>query len=126
MVQEDTLDTGEYILTKTDITFQLPTNFEEVEKDVVGANLTRKAMLNLWSTKEILGQEEREILVFNHRINHCTFKYTPQLSKRGIILRKISMLIKIPPCVACLFGNYQNIRKRTKVKHSGGSTRKPS
>ena len=99
---------------------------EDTEKYEVGAELTREDMAKLWSTENILGRDEREILVFHHRLNHCYLKSLLRLSKRGIIPRNISNIRKFPPCVTCLFGKSHKRPWRTKGKHSGGSIRKPS
>ena len=40
-----------------------------MEIDTVGYNLTREDMVKLWSTKESLGREYRELLVWHHRLN---------------------------------------------------------
>ena len=53
-------------------------------------------------------------------------KYLLVLSKRGLIPRNISKIIKLPPCVACLFGKLHKRSWREKSKHSGGSIRNPS
>ena len=47
-------------------------------------------MAKLWSTEDLLGQYERELLVWHHRLKHCSFKYLIILSKRLIIPWKIS------------------------------------
>ena len=57
-------------------------------------------MANLWSTKGILVREERELLVWHHMLNYCSFKYLFRLSRRGIITRNISKVRKLPPGVA--------------------------
>ena len=46
-------------------------------------------MANMWSTKDLLGQDKRYILFWNHRLNHCSSKSLLTLPKRGIIPRKI-------------------------------------
>ena len=45
--QDQCLEAGEYILTPTKIPSKIPINLEEVEKDVVGANLTREYMAKM-------------------------------------------------------------------------------
>ena len=37
---------------------------------------------NMISTKDLWGMDEREILVWHHRMNRCFFKYLIRLSKR--------------------------------------------
>ena len=105
---------------------QIPANLEEVYRYAIGDNLTREDISKLWSTKDLLGQYKREILVWNHRLNHLSFKYLIRISKRGIIISNISRIIKLPPCVACIFGKSHKRPCRTKGKHSSGSIRKPS
>ena len=83
-------------------------------------------MNKLWSTEELLGRYERELLVWHHRLNHCSLKYLLRLSKRGIIPRKLSKVRKLPPCVACLFGGSHKRPWSTKVKRSCRSIMKPS
>ena len=41
-----------------------------MDKDAVGDELTSKDMDKIWSTEDLLGQDKREILVWNHRLNH--------------------------------------------------------
>ena len=67
----------------------------------LGSKLTREDMAKLWSTKDILGRDEKEILVWHHRLNHCSLKFVLRLSNTGIINRKLSS-IRTPP-VCCLF-----------------------
>ena len=76
----------------TKIPSQIPTNLEEVDKYAVGDKLNREEMAKLWSTKDILGHVEQEILVWHHRLNHCSPKYLLELSKRGIIPKELSNL----------------------------------
>ena len=66
----------------------------------------REEIDNMWSIEDLLGREEREILVWHHSLNHCSLKYLPRLSKRGIIPRKLRKVRTLPPYVDCLFGNY--------------------
>ena len=90
---------------------------EEVGKDPLGANIRRGKMAIIWSTKDILGWDKRELLVCYHRLKHYYFKSLLRISKRGIIPRKLSKIRKIPPCVTCLFGNYHKRPWRTKDKN---------
>ena len=53
-------------------------------------------MAKLWSTKCLMGQDKREILVWNHMMNHCSFKSLIRLSKRGITPRKLRNIINSP------------------------------
>ena len=53
-------------------------------------------MENMISTKDLWGMDEREILVWHHRLNHCSFKSLIRLPKKGIIPRKIIRVRKIP------------------------------
>ena len=41
-----------------------------MDKHLIGAELTREYMATLWSTEDLLGQDEREILVWHHRMKH--------------------------------------------------------
>ena len=68
-----------------------------MDTDVVGADITREEMANLWSTKELFGRGERELLVWHHRLNHCSFKYLLRLSKRLINTRKLIRFRNLPP-----------------------------
>ena len=70
MGQDKSLGAGKYLLTPTDSPSKTPTNLEEVDKDAIGANLTREDMYKLCSTKDLLGRDERELLVWHHRLNH--------------------------------------------------------
>ena len=83
-------------------------------------------MSKLWSNKNLLGCCNREILVWRHRMDHCSFKYLLRQSMKGIISRKLSNIGKFRPCVAWLFGKFHKRPWRTKGKHSGGSIRKTS
>ena len=113
-------ESGEHLLTPTEIPSQIPTKLEEVGKYVVGDNLTREDMVRTWLTKDPLGRDDRDLLVWNHRLNHCSFKYLLRLSKRGAIPRNILDIRKFPPCVACLFGKCHKRPWSTKGKLSGG------
>ena len=68
--QDNILEAGEDLLTPNNIPSQIPTNLEEVEKETVGAELTRKYMAKLWSSEEPLVREDMEILVWHHSLNH--------------------------------------------------------
>ena len=83
-------------------------------------------MAKLWSIEDLLGQDERDVLVWHHRLNQCPFKYLLRLSRRGIIPNNISELKKLPPFVACLFVKSHRRPWMTKLKCSGGYIRKPS
>ena len=48
--QYKSLESGDDLLTVTDVPSQIPTNLEEVEKDAVGAEITREVMAKMWST----------------------------------------------------------------------------
>ena len=39
----------------------------------VGYNLMREDMAKLWSTEELLGRDNMDILVWHHRLNHCYY-----------------------------------------------------
>ena len=90
LVQDKRLEEVEDLLTPTKSPSQIPTNLEEVGKYAVGADLTRDDMAKLCSTEYLLVQDEREILVWHHRLNHCYFKYPLRLSKKRIIPRNLS------------------------------------
>ena len=64
----------------------------------------REDMTKLWSTEELLGWDEREILVWYHSMNYCSFKYLLIISRRRIIPSKLNKIRKIPPCVTHFFG----------------------
>ena len=93
---------------------------------MVGAKLTREDMAKLWSTKGLLGQNNRYLLVCHHRLNHFSFKSLIRISNIGIIPRKIKKIRKLPPFVAYLFGDSHKGPCRTKGKLSGGPIRKSS
>ena len=67
-----------------------------------------------------------ELLVWHHRMNHCSFKSLLRLSKRERIVRNISKVIKLPPCISYLFVKYHKRPQRNKVKLPGTLIRKPS
>ena len=71
---------------------------EELDKDRVRYNITWENIAKIWSTKDLLGRDERELLVLHHRIKHCTSKSLLILYKRGILPRKIIKVIT-PPLV---------------------------
>ena len=83
-------------------------------------------MAKLWSTEDLLGQDERELLVCHHRLNYCSLKTLIKLSDRGIIPRKLISIRKIPPFVAYIFENYHKRPWRNKGKLSSGSIKNPS
>ena len=82
-------------------------------------------MAKLWSTENILGRDNMELLVWHHMINHCSLKSLLRLSKRGVIPRKYSKIIKISPCVACLFGRYHKTPWRIKENSQAGKSGNP-
>ena len=82
-------------------------------------------MDKLWSTKDLLGQYYRDLLVCRYRLNHCSLKFFLRISKRWIIPRKLSNIIKFPPCDTCIFLKSHKRPWRTKGKHSSGSINKP-
>ena len=82
-------------------------------------------MAKLCTTDEFLEWDEREILVWHHRMNNFSFKSILRLYKRDIIPRKLFRTRKLPPCVACIFGNYHKRPWRTKTKHSDDQSGKP-
>ena len=49
--QYKSLESGEDLLTPTESPFKIPTNLEDVDKDVIGDELTREDMAKMWSTK---------------------------------------------------------------------------
>ena len=67
---------------------------------MIGDDLTREDMAKLWSTKDVLGRHDGEILFLHHRLNHCSFKSLLVLSKKGVISNKISKVVTPPPCIA--------------------------
>ena len=73
-----------------------------------------------------MGRDERELLVWYHRMNLCSLKYLLRLSKRVIISINLSKIRKLSPCDTNLLGNYHKMPWRTKGKHSSRSIRKPS
>ena len=70
MGQYKILEIGEDLLTLTDCPSKLPTNLEEVYWNAIGDNTTREDMAKIWSTKDLLGRDERELLVWNDRLNY--------------------------------------------------------
>ena len=76
MVQEEIQEAGEDLLTPNESPSQL-------NKDVVGDNLTRKCTAKMWSTKDLLVWEERGFLFWNHRLNYFTFIIPTQIIQEG-------------------------------------------
>ena len=72
-------------------------------KKKTGDGLTRENMAKILSKEDLLVQDKRYILVWNHGLNHYSLTYLIRLYKRGVIPRKISKIRKPPPCVACMF-----------------------
>ena len=97
-----------------------------MEKDTVGADLTREDMAKMCSTEDILVRDKRELLVWNHRLKHCHLKHLLGTSKRGIIPRKIRKIGNIPLCITYLFEKYHKRPWREKSKISGRLRRKLS
>ena len=54
-----------------------------MDKDAIGDNIKREDMDKLWSTKDLLVQDEREILVWHHRLNHCSFNPSSYYPRGG-------------------------------------------
>ena len=80
-------------------------------------------MAKLCSTKYLLVRYDRECLVCHHSLKYFSFKSLLRLYKRVVIPSNLSNVRKLPPCVAFLFGKFQNRPWSTKVKFSGGSIR---
>ena len=83
-------------------------------------------MAKLWSTKDLLGQDGREILVWHPRLNHCSFKSLTRIYNIGILPSNLRRVRKLPPCVTCMFGKSHKRPWRTKGNLPGCLTRKPS
>ena len=124
MGQYDILEAGEDLLTPIKRTSQIPTNLEEVDKYSVRAKLTSDDISKLWSTEDLFGRNKKELLVWHHWMNYCSFKFLIRLSNRVIIPRKLNKIRIIPPCVAFLFVKSHKTPWSTKGKLSGGSIRK--
>ena len=56
---------------------------------MIGADITREDIAKLWSAKDLLGQDDRYLLVWYYSLNHLSFKSLIRLSKRGIIPRNL-------------------------------------
>ena len=67
---------------------------------MVGDKIMREYRTKLFSTKDLLVWDDRKLLVWNHRLNHCYFKSLLRLYKRVIILRNTSKAIRLTPCVS--------------------------
>ena len=52
-------------------------------------------MAKLWSTKDLLGRDNRDILVFHHRMKHFTLKPLQIFSKMGIITKNLIKVRKL-------------------------------
>ena len=91
------------LLTPTKSPYKIPANLEGVDKYAIRTKLTSEEISQIWSTKDLLGQDEREILLWYHRLNHCSFKSLIRLPQRGVIPKKLRNIIKLTPCVACIF-----------------------
>ena len=48
------LEAGEDLITPTESPYQLPTNLEEADNDVVGSDITREDIAKMWSTEDLL------------------------------------------------------------------------
>ena len=81
--QDKNLEAGEYLLTTTKIPSQIPTILEKVNKDAIGSKLMGEKISKLWSTEYLLGQNQRKLLVWNHRLNHCFFITSSECPRRG-------------------------------------------
>ena len=73
---------------------------EEVEKDVVIFKIKTDGMAKMQSTEDPLGWDGREIIVWHHRLNHCTFKSLLILSNKVILPRNHKKVRKLAPCVS--------------------------
>ena len=98
LVQDKILEVGEDLLTPTESPSQIPTNLKEVYKYAIGSDLTRGYMDKLWSTEDLLVQDKRELLVWHHRLNHCSFKSLLRISKMWIITKELRNIITSPLC----------------------------
>ena len=73
-------------------------------------------MYRLLSTKYILGPNGRELMLWNHRLNHYTFKNLIRLYKRGIITNNLRKEMDILPFLFFLFGKSYEMPWRINVK----------
>ena len=96
MGQEKGLESGEVLLTPTKSPYLIPNNLEVIDKDALGAELTREYISKLCSTEDHLGWGDKEILVWNHRLNHCYLKSLLRINKRGIITNNFIRARKSP------------------------------
>ena len=67
--QDKILEEEEYLLSPTESQSKIPTNLEEMDRGTIGANIKMEDMDKLWSTKDLMGRGEREILGWHHRLN---------------------------------------------------------
>ena len=74
-------------------------------KDVVEYNTMIEYMDKLWSTKDLLGWGESDILSCHHRLNHFTFnlQVPTHIIQEGDNTQEDQQGNKTPPCVAYLF-----------------------
>ena len=72
--QDNKLEAEKDLLTTNKIPSQITTNLEEVEKYLIGYEILREDMAKMWSTKDLLGWDERELLVWHHSLKHFPFK----------------------------------------------------
>ena len=96
MVQEKTLESVYDLLTRTEIPSQLPAIMDNVKIEMVGYKLKNMILDKVCSAKDIFGPDERGVLVWYHRLKHCTFKTLLNLYKRLLITNLISKVRKTP------------------------------
>ena len=76
-----------------------------MKNNVVGNEITMEDMVKLWSTKDLLGWGESDILSCHHRLNHFTFnlQVPTHIIQEGDNTQEDQQGNKTPPCVAYLF-----------------------
>ena len=76
-------------------------------------------MAKLWSTKDLLGRYDRDLLVWHNQLNYCSFKSLTRIYKRAILPRKLSRIRTLLSYISyiCVNSNkrpWRNQRKRLK------------
>ena len=114
----------EDFLNPTKSLSQPTTKLKEADKYVAGDEITREDMTKLCSTGDLLGRDNREILVWHHSLKNFNLKFIIQEGNNNKEYHKCNN--PPPPCFTCIFSKSHKRPWRTKGKHSGGSIRKTS
>ena len=74
--------------------------------ETVNQDATKEDMQRLWSETTSLDKDERYLLTWYYRLNHCSLSTLSQLEDKGSLRKSLAKVGRNPIYEACLFGKY--------------------